>query len=85
MICYTIRLNKQVIIYIKSGLTQENQQQEMKKILNTISQKQEESEKNILNDFKDMNISQSSIFNVSGSANFFRLSVEKIDQVKVIF
>lgn len=65
-------------------MTQENQQQEMKKILNTISQKQEESEKNILNDFKDMNISQSSIFNVSGSANF-RSSVEKIDQVKVIF
>jgi len=39
-------------------------------MLNNITQKQEESEKNLLNEFKDMDISQSSFFNASGSGSF---------------
>ena len=42
----------------------------MKKMLHNITNKQDECEKNILNEFKDMDISHSSIFNLSGSGAF---------------
>ena len=60
-------------------MSQENQQLEMKKMLHLISIKQEEGEKNIIKDLKELNISQSSILDISACIkNEYDTGIEKV-------